>query len=1109
MEAYAANAILGRVVSEFSQLQQTVEEQWRLPFLCAVQRLGYWSSCIAHNRRPDLPPNMLDGEDFSQYWSRFLPATELLLSAATPTFGNEAQPETVKFLFELNNELLLDLAHPLYHRSNDNEIIRSLYRHYETNPPVLVAALALFDVHLDRFTDVIFDEVAKKRSRPLELLKNVFLVVVEGLNIWALRRRWLSIYFENQNRNELQIFSTEYCDHRHERQLCAAELLDELKEQLGSLGIRGELYDRSAVSLFRSSLPRADILRAIFLKITCPDNAACYLAEGWVESHGRILARLVRKSLFFPEENGARRLQVGVRSSKHNRLIVARIGTLNSHKNNEWGRLLKPIVREEVPQDKTDGELGEQALLLGENKITVYKTTGETVVLDSGSTIGDYVVHQHTLEDARHVIEVYLDATPAKMFDKLQNRSVVRVVVDKQLQRMLPLDDWHKGKHQSETTRRAIKHFEHQFRTTATQGRARLLHMLQNHVDKWGFSLNRDVLVTLMNAAGYSVNKGNEEQVFGMLLTDTSGDEHLCQLALQYCLHEMLRTQSGNRPNFNWREVRLAADCCHNVSNGEAIVGTVDEGPQDPGDPRFGRGKSLRVHRKGCDRGPSRNRLELTWAPDATSESLEWGLSVSILLSEDFEGSLLGFLNLVQSELRLDVKYVNADAVNYGRKAHIASLLLAATRRDRELAVTRIIETYRQQAQIQRLGPRDSRELLMPYGCPYIINTDPESNKLTPLLVVGRQEQLNRLRSSLHNPNKHAEMIIGYFRTGKTWLVKHFMTTHRLPDRIPIYISFDVMPKGFSPDNMVRYIYREALKALDPYYSIEHGVGAISIRPRRWYELANWFRKISQVTGYKFILFFDEFSGIGDWISRGLVTRDFPQMFVRFMDDTAEFIHFVLVFQSIHFHDIANTGSDLIKWFRSRIEDPIEVWPFTDAELGDLLTKPVEEYYKVAPDALRLAMTLTGGIPYIAALLGKTIWRYALEKKCTYISVDILQQIVKERILEDRDWEAAFYRLAQEKLPEVHLHTLTVLSTLQMAGGAAQPWEITNAVKEGEITLEVEPHRLSQPFSEVMKSLNNTRLIDKFEIDDETHWKIKCQLLADHLIRSQPKERVK
>lgn len=1085
------------LIKEYQNRKRALREPSLEWFWGAAQRLGYWLHCIEEGGRLNSDNNVLEG-DYSRHWQDMPRAVELLLDAATPRHGDEPIPAAGQFLNDLNNELLLDLSHQVHQKRDDSEIIRTLYQQLQNDPDALVAALAIFDVHMDRFIGAASGSVP--RARPLELLQNVFLVIIEGLNIWALRRRWLDIYYWYQESEALREREEEYARFLQERERLGSRLIKDFQKQLGRFGAMAELYQRTTVSIYRSRLPREDLNRALFLKITCPDESFCYLAEAWVEKLGKVELRLARKSLYHPEENGTRRLQVGVRLPKSNLLIIARIGTAGTQLDNEWGKLLALKREEARGTPSIAGFNAPEEAQQAHDKITIFTTTGAAVQLDCGSTVLDYIIGQYPLEEARHILKVYVNANTASVADKLEDNCVVRVILDRNLERMLPLEEWRRGgTHRLDRTRAAIQYFEEKSRASANRGRDRILYMVQSHVAERGFTIDRNVLVTLLNASGLTVNKANEEQIFGMLATDTTRDERLCELALQYCLHEKLRTHEGYRPDFRWREVRFAEGCC-TVTFGDDIVGTVDEGPRNPERWVLNYNRELRIHRNGCKKGPTKNRLPLVWSSERQRDKRRWGLRAGIVLNEDYEGSLANVLDLIQNELRLKVHYVTADGMNFGPDRAIITLFLSSgTSRERDTAMTRINDEYGQEnVQFQVLEPRDSREMLMAYGCPYRTNTDPEVNKHTPLYVVGRERQLTTLKAMVNDPEQNRAMVVGYFRTGKTWLVKHFKSTFTVPGRIPLYISFDVPPAKFSPDNMIHYVYNQAWKRLSEL-GIGHRIGSITVRPRKWYNLTRWFEKIAEVTSYKFILLLDEFSAIAEWMSRGLVSATFPEEFVRFMDDSARYVDFVLVFQAAHFHDLIETDSEMTRWFRSRFEYPIEVAPFTNDELKELLTRPVEDQYEVTPGALDIAMTLTGGIPYMAAMLGKNIWHYSRRNDCGVVTEDVLRDIAAKEILHNLDWDAALHRLSIEKLPPAPLHLLRTMAVLQMDHGRVPPWELTNAVRESSLIQEVRRTELTLDVRKLLDGLQKARLVENSEDGKEPRWRVSCQLLAHYL----------
>lgn len=1062
-------------------------------FLTAVRRIGYWGYCIGANQRLELADMMAADRDYSSHWGLMWPAVRLLLGACVRMERPERQSEKEKelFLIRLNNDLWLDLSLPVFNRSDEDQLIKELYQYGRNDPQTLVAALALFDAHLARFVGQRAPAV--RRKRPLELLDNVFRTIVEGRNIWALRRLWLDIHSRYLHHERLEGFQWEYDARRVERERATAMLVADLQKQAWHDRVQVSQYTRSITSLSNSTIPREELLQALFLKVTCSDEQTCFQMEGWLESLGTVDLRLVRKSLFVPEENGARRMQVGVRLTDGKRLIVARIGTAKTLLNNEWGMLF------DITSGATTISTWQPEPNRGE--IIVFNKAGAPVKMGKGSTVADYLIKQYSLEDARYVLKAYINATEAALTDELEDGCLVWVEIDRRRQKMRPLEDW-RGPHRSKATHEAISTFTTKFNSDAMIGLNRLIMLLQNHLERWQFDIDQDVLITLLSAEGYNINRSSRDRIFAELAHDTTHDTNLCKLALQYYLHDALQLPNGRRPYFfDWREVHLAK-CCEEVAWGEAIIGTAEEGPRNPTHRRYGARRKLTIHRLDCEDGPKKNRLELRWREREAKPDQTFALRINLMLHNDYDGSLTQLLDLIQNELRLRVRYVHADAIHFGTEAaNITAYATARSEREREMGIMRLQDAYgHSEIKLTPLSPRDSRELLGFAACPYKINTDPEMFKGKPLLVVGREKQLAKLNSMVSDPETHQIMIVGYYRMGKTWLIKQFMSTFAIPDRVPLYISFDAPPDGFAPNALIHQIYRDTLEQLSKL--MPHAVPNPQ-RPKDWQALAEWFKRVHErIGGHKFVLLLDEFSAIATWMTNKLVPGNTMEQFTQFMTRSAGFIDFVLVLQATHVHELEIENRDFQSFFRSRSTHPIDVEPFDKESTAELLTAPVRDHYGLRPEAIDLAQQITGGVPYLASMLGIELWRAAKRDEYVEIDANTLTQLLRENVIDDQDWEAALHRLSVEKLKgHEALHALQLLARLQTDCGRLMPWEENTPVLEEMLLAQAASPKKADTLPFLLEKLRRSGLASRSDLNGRRAYLLCSSLLAYYLAR--------
>ena len=1071
----------------------------------AQQRLAAWLLCMK-KRQSD---TRAIKESLAQMENLPLDEMDFGIFAPAAAYLNQLKQESPDNAFDaFVRDFLLAFNYTLQQPNiSDQEpqlgarTIKRLYEIYHQAPQALAAALALYDFHLSL--------IVRRRPRLinqqaiLPLLENVFLPLVGGLNIWALRRRWLMFYHQFNDAEQLTEIIKQYERDRVAREAIAKRLIVGLEQFLGQQGsqVKVEIYDRTPASLLRSSINRDDIIRMIVLQIICSKEEDCYLATMWLHQQGRIVNELSRNSLFHPEENGTRRSQVGIQLSEEGRLVLARIGLEDyMDRRNEWGVLA--TLRTQTEPESEFFIYGADAGWIESKgqQIFIYKWTGEKIHLEANSTLGDFVIQRYTLEQARHCTGAFVNTIKVSLGHQLQNGDVVQLFWDRWKRQRLPLSAWD-GPHRSVEARQAVAHLRFQERQEALRGRLRILYVLQNYLAPWGFTLNESQLTKLLRAAGFDIQNQALDQILEQLTYDSSKDAFLCELALQFNLHQCVVSSRGEPLAIAWRNIRLAQCCLPTIS--DEIIGNQITGSDNPNDYNYGQSLEIKIHKKKCLYGPQEhNLIDLRWTKPNNTEQTQYGLKIMLRL-EDKRGSLGGLMNLIYLQTDLSVHYVNADAINYGldiygRKiANIIFYVSAKTLLEINEAEHLLKQQYGEEnVTAVRLQPDETSELTQPVRFnPYITVSEPELSHHIPVLMVGRSEQKKQVLSWLSQRKNVRIAIEGYYRSGKTWFLNFLQDTYVNPHELLVYIPLDsYSSQRISERNIVQAIYLRTYKTMndtDPVTATQIKFN----RPSSLFELQTWFDRVSKMTGYHFTLLIDEFSILNDWQQKGYIDLHFHERFYRFTYE-APSIGFVLVFQSALVHGLVEQNKNFSEWFIGRCDETVHMEPFTDAEIEQFLRDPVREYYDFEPEAIKQARLLTGGNPFIAAQLGRTIYRVANKRGFTKIDIPRLQEIVMTEILPAPEWRAYLKRMV-EHLYGTPFELLKIIAKLQPVNG-------DDYVFEGDIHKHM-PHNLEIGADElkmILKKLEKSHLLSSNTDNGEAEkisWKIASDLLAQNL----------
>lgn len=1070
-----------------AQIIGNLVDSWRHLFVDAALRLSTWLRCMHYGENLD---DAIKGEPINNdglEWISFIPSVEYLLNIALSESKIEG---ALEFLLDFNNELSAD-ENSVTIRIDNDQIFRNLYQWLRQDKYALIASLSLFDIHVSRYDETKI--IGNCQERPLELIPNIFTVLAEGLNIWALRRRWLRIYYDCSEKEELKIFSEKYALGSSGRERATNILLSEFKEEFPGTGFHATAYKRTLSGLYKSGLNEDQIINAIFLSIICPTIKDCYQALFWLDKHGPVQTNFIRKSLLHPEPNGATRLQTAILMPPDGRLLVARIGTVETHRNNEWGKLLRLLgnPKSSLYEDNQINNLPIRKTT--RTQIKVYDITGSSFCIEKNSTVADFILQTRNLDEAQLCSGTFVNATEATLGHKLIEGDVLRVLIGHTNKDIRTPDDW-QGDHQLPNTYNLIDVLKKRERANVDRGRNRLIILLQEYLRPWNITPDEKDLLPILTAVGYTLTKSTRDNVFRSLVTDKSKDRIICQIALQFYLRGRILYPNGEPIQLHWKDIRIA-QCCE-PKLGNDIVGTKAFGPHNTNDPRYGIQKEIVIHQTDCSMGPSsRNIINLVWASDSTIKNNYWGLQASFLIDDD-RGALGEFMDLIYEKTSLEARYVHADAVNYGyKKAQIVMLATAATKEEIQDARTEF-NNIKGNKTYKELNPRDARELIPQRSyCPYILTSDPEMGKDTPIMMIGRQREISQLKTYINDPRINKIMVVGYFRTGKTWFLKHFKSTYNLPGRYSIYISFDVPPSKMNPKYIAYDIYRQALLQFD-----EYGLKVKSDqRPQNLYILSDWFNEITKANNCQLNLLFDEFSGVDLWIKEKLLESNFTDQFIRFMRDTHN-ANFVLVFQSAHINNLIEDHSGFTDYYRTRIsEGTIDIKPFSTPEIFELLNRPVQDLYSVSENAVSLAMLMTGGNPFLAAKLGKMLWENSNLMNLHEIDVDKLQDIFMDSYLNDPDWGAFIDRIVQ-KITEVPLNLLKHLAIKQYENWQGWPFQNDAWVLEKDIASSL----LSNDFNfddmhVILEKLKYASLVSCHEEGDNTYWKLNSSLVAFRL----------
>lgn len=1064
--------------------------------LKAVRRLFTWNECVSSSSRELLQKIDEEGEPFSHTASpnRISNAVYFLLAAAANDKNLQlelsgAKPGTSLFLASFNEDLTYVNLQDQHPSLGIGQLIKKLYRLFRGNRCAALATLALYDVHMDRFVERRSQN--KDGEYPLDLLRPVFKIVAEGFNLWIIRRRWQSIYYEYHEHSEVDAIRKRYHSFKSHRDKRAKKFINDLKAfPQSEHGLEDvSPYQRTYTSLMLSGLVREQLLRAVFLKVTCKTLEDCYLVEMWAEKQGEVVGHLTRKSLFFPEENGTRRLQIGVRCREDNGLLILRIGTAEIHHENEWGSLVKMYNRTWLK--------GLRHVTPDEDEITIYKWTGHAVALAKDSTVADLVIQEYSINQAQHCTDVFVNGSRVKMGYQLAQDDVVQIIIDRHLQKRLLLQSW-LGPHKSDRTHAAINDLYEQTKYDSVRGRRRLMHLLQTHLEPWNGHVEEDQLSQLLRLAGFSLDQELEE-IFKTLATDLSKDDLLRDLALKYNLRNRLAYTDGNIVEYNWRKLYLAK-CCHPTAN-DQLIGNRIAGPRNPQSPRYGLISELKIHRHDCKDGPSHhNAVDLRLLPQSKTKPTQYGLRVSITIDHRDKQGVLGQLLAYLARYAMTIRFVTGDAINFGKNnAQITFFAVSEnlwTLEDVKFALEQKYGEENVTANI--LQPDEAREIIQSgQANPYITSSEPEVDRNVPRMVVGRERETRQLRSLLMHDDKVNIALIGYYRTGKTWFLSHFRQTHTTPRELLIYFPFDAYSRNYVSDkDIVRGIYSRTLRAINDS-PIAGFADVQQNRPTDFYQLSQWLTETASITGLRFTLLLDEFSLVNEWQEHGHVDVRFSERFHRFMNDTPK-TNFVLVFQSALYYGLLPKNESFLEYFLSRSDSQILMEPFTDEQLADLLCHPAKGRYALSEGALQFAMELSGGIPFIVAQLGKSIWHRATRDNVACVTEAYLNTLVRDEIIIDSQWQAYLNRMV-EKLFGLPLQLLQVLASLQTDADSKADGDVY--ITSDEIALATH-ERLAinkDQCYDILQSLFQARLVDKRQEAGLSWWRVGSGLLARHL----------
>jgi len=615
------------------------------------------------------------------------------------------------------------------------------------------------------------------------------------------------------------------------------------------------------------------------------------------------------------------------------------------------------------------------------------------------------------------------------------------------------------------------------------EGKNRLILKIQKYLIPWNFRIDEHQISILLVNMNHLFGNSSLEEIYTELAYDQTNDEEICQWALQYKTRGRIQLSNGNSlpAIYNWKNTKIAQCCKPNFE--DEIIGSIWKSPKDPKHPAYQRFHELKIHKMNCPAGPKENKLAVTWS---SSDSHKNGFVVEALIN-DAVGCLGEFLNIFYNT-NLSIHSVRADAINFQNKASIGVHATAFTRDELETTKELIIKRYG----IQSITTRYLRNLeVAQLTCqkksnPYIISSEPELEKNLPVLFFGREDELRKLAFVLHDHRSRRVLVNGYYRIGKTWFLKQFKLVYHMPSRHIVNILVNNIQLSNNPiRDFVHEIYLQTIESLEDEKMVS---SEILQRPQNFSELKIWFERVSQKTRRDFILLMDEFSVISDWEMNKKIDRNFIQLLRNFIFNVSN-VSFVLVFQTSYIYNLVdistNFRDDLFDYFRGHHDEEIELKPFGPKETYKLITKPVSDNYQFSKSAINYAYQLCGGVPFIGALLGKTIWDYAQERNLRKINKNTLLEITRN-IKNNQQW--SFYI-------ETLVNNLREKDTFLVLRKIA---ELEHETNTDQITEEMVRDKLNIKLERIREALDALKRTDLVETNHE-FCKIRGTLLSTYL----------
>lgn len=1076
------NTYLPRELFISRYLSDQDSSDWRRYFVEAALRINSWENSINTNQNLDSCIDALEGSKIQEpKWGILVPSVKFLLDAAT----TKDVSEVIAHLLDLNNELLAGESLHQARSSDENSLVKQLYLLRRKSSYGFFAALALYDVHLSYEERTNFST----RSRALELLPIIFGRISEGFGLWALHRRWQRIFIKATQPDQYVDFLQKLQITLVDQNETAKRLIEDFRLNYPEVDFHITLDPRGPLWEYHSGYFDLDVSNAIQFQITCKELHSCYSVLSWVESLGPVQTRLARSSLFHPEANGARRLQSVIQIPDSDKYLIARIGTQQTHRLNEWGLVF------DYSNSSSSGEGMSLPVLQSASEMAVYDVAGNTTILEVGSTVADFILKNHRENDAQYCIGAWINATRAQLGHELSSGDVVHLIFDRQHSEVLSKDNWY-GRHTTGAAKKMASTIDKGNQAVIQRGEIRFKLMVQEYLREWGITLDEKDLQYVFNAAEIRERR-DVDSFYRAFALDRIPDKSIFQLFLQFYLRGRLVLPNGEPVKLHWREIKFA-HCCKPKDN-EPIIGTKDFGPHNPEDPRFGIIRRLVVHGRNCKNKPSsRNEQLLNWLPKSEVKQ-KWGLQISLLI-KDGRGLLGEIMDFIYSSTSLSIHHASADAVNFGiGKAQIVLLATAATEFELTEAKDKLSKQYDENISFKILSNRDVRQLVPDsLSTPYILSSDSVVESDTPTIMIGRLNEMNQLKGYINDSRLNHGMIVGYYRTGKTWFLKGFRATYNLPGHYSIYASYDGAPQSKSPAEIPQSMYRQIRKNL---HNLDFGKN--TQKPNSLNKLSDWLNMIAARNQCRFTLLLDEFSGIDLWIKHGNLSIDFLDHFVRFVRDTPS-TNFIFVFQSAQYHKLIDDYSGLVDYFRSRLsEQAIEINPFTGSELRELLNEPVRGEYWLTNESVDSVHALTGGFPILCAKLGALLWqdRSNLEE----VSLEKLKAKWISSLEKDENWRATIDRMI-EKIPSKYQDLLRFISlnefaeTTKLWDDPGNYWVDQNKILEflNSQTSDSEDHLLR-----VLKRLELSSLLSTKKDGHHDLWRISSDLLAYRLTNRQ------